>query len=57
MIKPNYPGESIDSLLRRFKKDTHASGVLDEFRRREYYSKPSERRRSKSIAARKRAAR
>jgi len=33
--------ESIDSALRRFKKQVEKGGILSEARRREYYEKPS----------------
>lgn len=46
--------ESLDSALRRFKRQCQRSGVLSEVRRREYYDKPSVRRKKKSEAARKR---
>ncbi len=48
-------GENYDAVLRRFKKDCEKAGILSEVRRREYYEKPSVRRKKKSIAARKRA--
>lgn len=34
--------DSINNMLRRFKKLTTESGVLDEVKSRRYYSKPSE---------------
>lgn len=49
------PNESIDSLLRRFKKAVERSGVLSEVRKREYYEKPSVQKKRKQAAARKRA--
>ena len=42
--------ESLDSALRRFKRQCARSGVLAELRKREHYEKPS----VKSEAARKR---
>jgi small subunit ribosomal protein S21 len=45
------PSESIDSALRRFKKQIQESGILKEAREHEHYEKPSERRR-KAAAAR-----
>lgn len=45
--------ESIDSALRRFKKEITKAGTLIEVRKREYYVAPSEKRRLKSEAARK----
>lgn len=52
--------ESIDSLLRRFKRQLQVHGVLEEARRHERYEKPSEKRRrelASSIRRRNRAAR
>ena len=46
--------ESLDSALRRFKRSCAKSGVLAEVRKREHYEKPSEKRKKKSEAARKR---
>ncbi len=46
--------ESIDSALKRFKKQVEKGGILSEVRRREYYEKPSERKKKKLYAARKR---
>lgn len=46
--------ESIENALRRFKKNVSKSGTLQEYRKREYYEKPSVRRKLKSEAARKR---
>ena len=50
-IKEN---ESLDSALRRFKRQFAKAGVLSEIRKREHYEKPSVRRKKKSEAARKR---
>jgi small subunit ribosomal protein S21 len=46
--------ESLDSALRRFKRQCAKAGVLQEVRRREHYEKPSVKRKKKSEAARKR---
>ena len=51
-IKDN---ESLDSALRRFKRQCAKSGVLSEIRKREHYEKPSDKRKKKSEAARKRS--
>ncbi len=51
-IKDN---ESLDSALRRFKRQCAKSGILSEYRKREHYEKPSVRRKKKSEAARKRS--
>lgn len=47
--------ESIESLLKRFKKSVDNSGVLSTLKRYEYYEKPSVKRKRKQAAARKRA--
>ncbi len=46
--------ETIDSALKRFKRQCAKSGVLAEVRKREHYEKPSVKRKKKSEAARKR---
>ena len=46
--------ETLDSALRRFKRQCAKAGVLAEVRKREHYEKPSVRRKKKSEAARKR---
>jgi small subunit ribosomal protein S21 len=46
--------ESLDSALRRFKRQVQKNGVLRDARRHEHYEKPSVRRKKKSEAARKR---
>jgi len=45
--------ESFDSALRRFKKQCEKSGILTECRRREFFEKPSVKRKRKALAARK----
>lgn len=51
VVKKN---ESLDDALRRFKRTVSKSGTLAEYRKREFYEKPSVRRKLKSEAARKR---
>jgi small subunit ribosomal protein S21 len=50
------PDESFESALRRFKKQCEKAGILSELRRREYFEKPSAKRKRKALAARKKAA-
>ncbi len=45
--------ESIDSALKRFKRETSKAGVMAEIKKRRHYEKPSVRRKKKSEAARK----
>ncbi len=49
--------EPIDKALKRFKKECQKSGIPAELRRREHYEKPSERRKRKLEAARRKARR
>ena len=49
-IKDN---ETLDSALRRFKRQCALSGVMAEVRKREHYDKPSIKRKKKAEAARK----
>jgi len=46
--------ESLDSALRRFKKQASRDGIIQEVRKREHYEKPSVKCKKKSEAARKR---
>ena len=46
--------ESLDSALRRFKRQCARSGILAAVRKREHYEKPSVRRKKKAEAAGKR---
>ncbi len=48
-------GESIEAVIKRFKKATEKAGILSEIRKREHYEKPSVKKKKKSIAAKKRA--
>lgn len=51
VIKDN---ETLDSALRRFKRNCAKAGIMQEIRKREHYDKPSVKRKKKSEAARKR---
>ena len=45
--------ETIDSALRRFKRETSKSGIMAEIKKRKHYEKPSVKRKKKSEAARR----
>ena len=45
--------EPLESALRRFKRKCEKSGILGEVKRRRHFEKPSERKKRKAIAARK----
>jgi small subunit ribosomal protein S21 len=47
--------ESFEIAMKRFKKQVEKAGILTELRRREFYDKPSIRKKKKAAAARKRA--
>lgn len=47
-------GESIDSALRRFKRECERDGILTEIKKREHYEKPSEKRKRLAQQAEKR---
>ena len=49
--------ESFDSLLKRFNKRVQQDGILREVRRREYYEKPSIKRKRKKASKRRKTAR
>ena len=46
--------ENLDSALRRFKRKCSRDGIVGDLRKKEFYEKPSVRRKKKSEAARKR---
>ena len=46
--------ETLDTALKRFKRNCAKDGVIAEVRKREHYEKPSVKRKKKSEAARKR---
>ena len=48
-----HEGESIDKALKQFKKQCEKSGILTEIKKREYYEKPSVKRKRKILAAHK----
>ena len=45
--------ESLENALKRFKRKCEKSGILTEVKKRQYYEKPSVRRKRKALAARK----
>ncbi len=47
-------GEHLESAIKRFKKKCSNDGVLAEIRKRQYYEKPSIKKRKKRLAALKR---
>jgi small subunit ribosomal protein S21 len=49
--------ESFDSLLKRFNKRVQQDGILREVRRREYFEKPSIKRKRKRASKRRKSAR
>ena len=46
--------ESFETALKRFKKQCEKAGIISEVYRREYYEKPSVKKKRKALAARKR---
>lgn len=49
--------ESFESLLRRFNKRVQQDGILGEMRRREFFEKPSIKRKRKEATKRRKSAR
>lgn len=47
------PGESVDSLIRKFNKKVLNEGILQEIKKREHYLKPSLKKQQKIQMARK----
>lgn len=48
-----YEGESFDNAMRRFRKSVERAGILRAIKKHEVYEKPSEKKKRKLIAARK----
>ena len=49
-------GESFESALRRFKKKCEKAGILADVRKHQHFEKPSEKRKRKENAARRKSA-
>ena len=47
--------ENVESALRRFKRKCSRDGIIGDLRKKEFYEKPSVRKKKKSEAARKRS--
>lgn len=45
-----HPGETADSLIRKFSKKVLSEGILADLKKREFYQKPSERRKEEKEA-------
>lgn len=50
-------GESYESFIRRFRRACENAGILREVKRREFYEKPSVRKKRKAAEARRRSSR
>ncbi len=48
-----YEGESFDNAMRRFRKSVERAGILRTIKKHEVYEKPSEKRKRRLLAARK----
>ncbi|MCD6255112.1 MAG: 30S ribosomal protein S21 [Deltaproteobacteria bacterium] len=48
------PDEPFEMALKRFKREVEREGILSELKKRQFYEKPSVRRKKKAVAARKR---
>ena len=48
-----YDGESFDNAIRRFRKTVERAGILKDVKKHEIYEKPSEKRKRRLIASRK----
>ncbi len=48
-----YEGESFENAIRRFRKSVERAGILKDVKKHEVYEKPSEKRKRRYIAARK----
>lgn len=53
--KLKHPNESFESLLRRFKKSVDKEDIIKDFRKNEFFEKPSSKRKRSKAAAVKRS--
>ena len=53
-VKPKHHNESIDQLLRRFKRTVESADIIKTIRAKEFYEKPTAERKRKKAAAKKR---
>ena len=53
-VKPKNKYESIDQLLRRFKRSVERADVIKDIRKHEFFEKPTSKRKRKKAAAKKR---
>ena len=53
-VSPKHPNESIDALLRRFKRVVEAADIIKDIRKKEFFEKPTAERKRKKAAAKKR---
>jgi small subunit ribosomal protein S21 len=51
VLQEKKPGESLDSILRKFKKKVKSEGIIQSFRDREFFEKKSESKKKKARAA------
>jgi small subunit ribosomal protein S21 len=54
--KPQNNNYNFERLMRNFKRKVQKSGKLEDFRKKQYYIKPAEKRQQKMNAAKRRAA-
>ena len=54
MIRPQFPGEHVDALLRRLARETQRDGTLTLFHRAQHFTPNNAARRQKSYRAKKR---
>jgi small subunit ribosomal protein S21 len=54
VMQEKKPGESIDSVLRKFKRKMKSEGIFQELKKREFFEKPSEEKKRLAKAAKRR---
>ena len=53
-VTPKHKHETIDQLLRRFKRSVERADVIKDIRKHEFYEKPTSKRKRRKAAAKKR---
>jgi len=48
-VSPRYKNEPVERMIRRFLKKVKKNRIIEEYRERQYYKKPSEKRKRESL--------
>lgn len=52
MVTVQVENDNLEKALRKFRKEVEKEGIIDEYRQRQYFMKPSQRRHQKEVSIR-----